>query len=66
MLKVRFHGAVITCRFCGNELFEEVIDDHCQIFRCVRCRETIAFGNAARVERIKLPEDLTGDDTSRR
>ncbi|NPV81939.1 MAG: hypothetical protein HPY52_17035 [Firmicutes bacterium] len=66
MIKIRFHGAVIMCKSCGNGLFEEVIDDHCQIFRCLKCRETIAFGNAALVERIKLPADLARDDTSMR
>lgn len=66
MLKLRFHGAVITCKSCGSELFEEVIDDHCQIFQCAKCRETIAFGTAARVERIKLPEDLAGGETGNR
>ena len=63
MLKIRFHGAVITCKSCGSELSEEVIDDHCQVFRCVKCREVIAFGNAARVERIELPGHHAGSET---
>ncbi|NPV81840.1 MAG: hypothetical protein HPY52_16540 [Firmicutes bacterium] len=64
MLKVRFHGTVIMCKSCGSELFEEVTDDHCQIFRCMKCGEFIAFGNKAMVERIKVRQDPAGGDNN--
>lgn len=62
MLKLKFHGLDITCMACGSELFEEVIDDHCQVFRCTECGEFIAFGNTAIVERIRVHQARGDND----